>query len=155
MQLKKQHDNTNALTPLKAVAAKIDIGVVDGRTVVNFDVDLDSDYNAGHEVQSRLVIEDGRAVGGVIRFGEAPLDAAEWLDTKIWGRAFTFLTKEILGDGVYRARLSDFGRPVPHLTVADVNAADAVEAIVTITETLSEWYDLTGETLGKKLDEYL
>ena len=65
---------------LEQIATDIDEREVDGQIIVDFDIDLGTEHDAGHEVQSQLTIEGDRVVGGVVRFGEAPLSEDENID---------------------------------------------------------------------------
>jgi len=146
---------TDALTTqLETVATEIDATDTDGQTVVDFDVDLAAEHDAGHEVQSRVVVEDGTIVDGTVRFGEAPLDEDAFVDVGFWNDVFAGLVADV-ADGRYRARLSDFGRPVPHLCISEMDVETFAAALGDLVETLSTWYDLRGEELGATMEAAL
>ena len=148
---------TTELTPtLETVATDIDVTDADGQTVVDFDVDLGTDHDSGHEVQSRVTVEDGTVVDGVVRFGEAPTYEEELVDVGFWTNVFANLVNSIVGStSGFRARLSDFGRPVPHLCIAEMDVDTFCDVLAELVETLSNWYDLEAGDLVDEMVEVL
>ncbi|MCF2165428.1 hypothetical protein [Halobacterium salinarum] len=153
-----------ATTQLQTAATNLDTRSVDNETVIDFDIDANTDY----EIQSSVVVdEDNNVVEAAVRFGRIeerpdlglgkPLLASAW--TTAVRNATATDSPAIEGD------LSDFTHIVPHLRVHRENVEDydcetltldefasAVEDLATFTSDVLRGDD---DTIDQEIDAYL
>lgn len=141
---------------------------VGGETVIDFDIDCNSDY----EIQSGVVVKDGQVVEGAVRFGRVEEREEINVDHGIIYDAWINMVRDTIGETPesggnveYEANLSDFQHEVPHLNVRRENVEEygfdamTVEEFADVVETLAELVEnvlrADNETMDATIDEWL
>lgn len=147
---------------LSGAATNVDVRDVEDTTVVDFDIDANSDY----EIQSCAVVRDGAVIEAAVRFGRVEAREDLGLGPSLLASAWHGMVEDVLGRvEAVEADLSDFGHTVPHLrierenveeygleTLTEEEFAAAVAELADLVETVLRGDDAT---LDREIDQYL
>lgn len=147
---------------LSGAATNIDTRSVEDTTVVDFDIDANSDY----EIQSCAVVRDGEVIEAAVRFGRVEPREDLGLGSSLLASAWAGMVNDAIGRvEAVEADLSHFQHTVPHLrierenveeygleTLSEDEFAAAVEELAALVESVLRGDD---ETLDAEIDQYL
>lgn len=160
--------STTTHTAFDSFATNVSPTEVGGETVIDFDIDANSEY----EIQSCAMVEDGEVVEAAVRFGRVETNEEIGVGTPILHNAWTAMVADTLGpspdaggDTEYEADLSDFEHTVPHLRVRRENieehgldamtVAEFADAIETLADLVESVLRADARTMDATIDEWL
>lgn len=142
----------NPLAALDDIITVNDPQFFDGKVVVDFDFDVETDY----EVQSGVVIEDGRVAEAAVRFGRIPTYEDIGVGRPILADAWiNMVHNHVKPDGEFEADLSDFGHNVPHFRVSDMDVDEFVRVVHELHELVETVFRSGEKAMDQQIDDYL